>query len=68
MEKEQVLRIFKGKGSVLECKNYIVIKLMSHTMKVWERMIEARLREITKIVESNLDSDQENQLHNLYLH
>ena len=40
--------IFNGKGDVLECNNYIGIKLMSHTVKLWERMIEARLREITK--------------------
>ena len=25
---------------------------MSHTMKLWERMIEARLREITKIADN----------------
>ena len=34
--------IFKGKGDVMECNNYRGIKLMSHTMKLWERMIEAR--------------------------
>ena len=44
--------IFKGKGDVLECNNYRGIKLMSHTMKLWERMIEARLREITKIADN----------------
>ena len=44
--------IFKGKGDVLECNNYIGIKLMSHTMKLWERMIEARLSEITKIADN----------------
>ena len=43
--------IFKGKGDVLECNNYIGIKLMSHNMKLWERMLEARLREITNISE-----------------
>ena len=31
---------FKGKGDVLECNNYRGIKLMSYTMKLWERMIE----------------------------
>ena len=43
--------IFKGNGDVLECNNYRGIKLMSHTMKLWERIIEARLREITKIAD-----------------
>ena len=41
--------IFKANGDVLECKNYRGIKLMSHTMKLWERIIEVRLREITNI-------------------
>ena len=44
--------LFKGKGDVMECNNYRGIKLMSHTMKLWERMIEARLREITKIADN----------------
>ena len=44
--------IFKGKGDVLECNNYRGIKLMSHTMKLWERIIETRLREITNIADN----------------
>ncbi|KAK3522566.1 hypothetical protein QTP86_024988, partial [Hemibagrus guttatus] len=36
--------IFKNKGDVQSCSNYKGIKLMSHTMKVWERVVEARLR------------------------
>ncbi|KAK3516864.1 hypothetical protein QTP70_027080 [Hemibagrus guttatus] len=35
--------IFKNKGDVQSCSNYRGIKLMSHTMKVWERVVEARL-------------------------
>ena len=34
----------KGKGDIKECGNYSGIKLMSHTMKLWERVIEARIR------------------------
>ena len=37
-------------------------------MKLSERMIDARLREITNIAENNFDSDQANQLQNLSLH
>uniref|UniRef100_A0AAR2LU20 Reverse transcriptase domain-containing protein n=1 Tax=Pygocentrus nattereri TaxID=42514 RepID=A0AAR2LU20_PYGNA len=37
--------IFKNKGDVQSCSNYRGIKLMSHTMKVWERIVEARLRQ-----------------------
>ena len=43
--KSRMVSIFKGKGDVLECNNYRGIKLMSHTMKLWEIIIEARLRE-----------------------
>ena len=41
--------IYKGKGDILECNNYRGIKLMCHSMKLWERLIEARLRQITSI-------------------
>ena len=54
--KSRMVHIFKVKGGVLECKNYRGIKLMSHTMKLWERMIEATLREITKLQKNNFDS------------
>ena len=37
--------IFKGKGDVQDCSNYRGIKLMSHTLKILERMIDGRLRE-----------------------
>ena len=36
--------IYKNKGGAKFCENYRGIKLMSHTIKVWERIIEARLR------------------------
>ena len=35
--------LYKGKGDIKECGNYRRIKLMSHTMKLWERLIEARI-------------------------
>ena len=50
--KSRMVPIFKGKADVLECNNYRGIKLMSHTMKLWERMIKARLREITNIADN----------------
>ncbi|KAK3530878.1 hypothetical protein QTP70_003626 [Hemibagrus guttatus] len=43
--------IFKNKGYVQSCSNYRGIKLMSHTMKVWERVVEARLRKVVEICE-----------------
>jgi Reverse transcriptase (RNA-dependent DNA polymerase) len=44
--------IFKNKGAIQSCTNYRGIKLMSNTMKLWERVIEHRLRKLT-IVSKN---------------
>ena len=38
-----LIPIYKNKGNAQCCGNYRLIKLMSHSMKVWERIIEARL-------------------------
>ncbi|KAK3562738.1 hypothetical protein QTP86_006514 [Hemibagrus guttatus] len=43
--------IFKNKGDVQSCSNYRGIKLMSHSMKLWERVVEARLRKVVEICE-----------------
>ncbi len=48
-KKSKLIPIFKNKGDIIECNNYRGIKLMSHFMKLWERVIEARLREIVNI-------------------
>ncbi len=37
--------IFKGKGDIQDCGGYRGIKLISHMLKVWERVIESRLQE-----------------------
>ena len=44
-----LIPIYKNKGDAQCCGNYKGIKLMSQTMKVWERIIEARLRERVEI-------------------
>uniref|UniRef100_A0A8I6YD54 Reverse transcriptase domain-containing protein n=1 Tax=Hordeum vulgare subsp. vulgare TaxID=112509 RepID=A0A8I6YD54_HORVV len=44
--------IFKNKGGVQSCTNYHGIKLMSHTMKLWERVIEHRLRRLTSVTKN----------------
>ena len=51
MEKECAYAnlLYKNKGHAQCCGNYRGIKLMSHTMKVWERIIKARLRDRVKI-------------------
>jgi hypothetical protein len=44
--------IFKNKGDVHSCTNYRGIKLISHTMKLWERIIQHRLRGVTNVTEN----------------
>jgi Reverse transcriptase (RNA-dependent DNA polymerase) len=44
-----LVQIFKNKGDIQSCTNYRGIKLMSHTMKLWERVIEHRLRKLITI-------------------
>ena len=39
-----LIPIFKNKGDVQSCSNYRGIKLIGRTMKLWERIIERRLR------------------------
>ena len=46
-----LVRLYKGKGDIKECGNYREIKLMSHSMKLWERVIEARIRKEVTIAE-----------------
>lgn len=43
--------LYKEKGDIQDCKNYRGIKLVSHTLKIWERVIEQRLRKETSISE-----------------
>ena len=46
--------LYKGKRDIKECGNYRGIKLMSHTMKLWKRIIEARIRKEVTIAEQQL--------------
>ncbi|KAL0818491.1 hypothetical protein ABMA28_008946 [Loxostege sticticalis] len=39
-----IVPLYKGKGSRYDCNNYRGIKLMCHTMKLYERVIDSRLR------------------------
>ena len=36
--------IYKEKGDVHECQNFRGIMLLSHTMKIWERTVDKRVR------------------------
>ena len=44
-----LIPIYKNKEDAQCCGNYRGIKLISHTIKVWERIIEARLRDRVEI-------------------
>jgi hypothetical protein len=47
--------IFKNMGDVQSYTNYRGMKLMSHTMKLWERIIEHRLGEVTNATENQFE-------------
>ena len=49
-----LIPIFKGKGDIQECKNYRGIKLLSRTFKIWERVVDRRIRQSKNIHESLL--------------
>ena len=49
--KSELVPIYKNKGDAQCCGNYRGIKFMSHTMKMWERVVEARLRDKVEIGE-----------------
>lgn len=45
MERSVVVLIFKNTGEVQNCSTYRGIKLISHTVNIWEQVVEARLRQ-----------------------
>lgn len=47
-----VIPLYKNKGNIQDCNNYRGIKLLSHTMKLWERVIEKRLWKDISILEN----------------
>ena len=44
-----IIPIYKENGDIQDCGNYRWKKLMSHPMKIWERIIDRKLREETTI-------------------
>jgi hypothetical protein len=44
-----LVSIYKGKGDAMECGSYRGVKLLEHPMKVFERVIESRVRSIGEI-------------------
>jgi len=39
-----VFPLYKNKGDIQDCNNYRGIKLLDYTTKLWEKVIEVRLR------------------------
>ncbi|GJX21405.1 cell division control protein 6 homolog B-like protein [Tanacetum coccineum] len=50
-----VILIFQNKCDVQVCNKYRGIKLLGHTMKLWERVIERRLRRETMVSENQVE-------------
>ena len=44
-----LISIFKEKGDIQGCENYRGIKLMSHALKLFERVLDDRLRQVVHI-------------------
>ena len=44
--KSTLIPIYMNKGDAQDCGNYRGVKLMSHTMKLWKRVVESRLRSL----------------------
>ena len=47
--KSKITPMHKQKGDLLDCDKCRDIKLLSHSLKFWERVIGARLRKFGKI-------------------
>ena len=47
-----IVPLYKNTGDVQDCNNCRGIKLPSHTMKLWERVIKGRLRTDIRILEN----------------
>ena len=48
-EKSEIVPIYNQKGDPLDCGNYRGIKLLEHMLKVMERVLDQRLRELIEI-------------------
>ena len=50
-----IIPLYKNKRDIRDCNNYRGIKLLSHTMKLWERVVERRLRRDISVSENQFD-------------
>ena len=54
-QKSILVPIYKQKGDILECNNYRGIKLMEHIIKIYERVLDKRLREVIQVDEMQFE-------------
>jgi len=47
-----MIPFYKNKGDVSDCSNYRGIKLTSHTLKIWERVLNNRFNKLITISEN----------------
>ena len=48
-KKSEIVPIYKQKGDPLECGNFIGIKLLEHRLKIFEKILERRLRKLITV-------------------
>ena len=41
---------YKGKGDAMDCGMYTGVKLLEHAMKIYERVLERRLRDLAETI------------------
>ncbi|XP_019227419.1 PREDICTED: uncharacterized protein LOC109208723 [Nicotiana attenuata] len=61
-----MIPLFKNKGDIQNCNNCWGIKLLSHTMKVWERVVEGRVRRAVSISENQF-GERKRDLHMVFI-
>ena len=54
METEYISTNLQEQGGIQSCTNYRGTKMMSHKMKLWERVIEHRLRRMTSVIKNQV--------------
>jgi hypothetical protein len=55
VEKKYISTNLQDKGDIQNYTNYRLIKLMSHIIKFWEKVIEHRLRKMIIISKNQVD-------------
>ena len=49
LKKSWMISMYKGKGDALECGSYRGIKLLDQVMKVFERVVESKMRNLVSL-------------------